>query len=641
MAQNVARLGVILGIDTAEFVKGIGSATLAISKFVEKSKTQIAVGTGAMTALIAKTTAYADQVTDLADANDMSISSVMALGSALAVSGGKAENAGKMLSSLSSKIDAVTQGVTDAEKPFTRLGISISEIASSSNEQLIKRVVQQLALMTDATTRNAIAADIFSKAGKNIVWKEVAGQLDGLVEKYKASEEGIRAMADAADMLDSIWKTLMGSIAKGVGTDLKATVEYLDKIKGSLEIVGSVFSTVFETIVVVGANVAFVIEQIAKAMDRLSLGFFASGEEVDKFWENYNKQAEIARKNLDDFTAKILAPKIDKPQSNNDEQVIKRQIQLNTQQANMLAMAKLLSVEYERQQSFQLAQLAIRNNMLGMTKDEQRVQEAVNQVLQQTSQKIDDITKRREEQVGRGANKAVIAEYDEQIRKITEMKDKYVEAATIIEQSSIAYQRTFEFGWNKAFKQYAEDAYNYGKMAEDMFGSFTNNMNQAIDEFVEKGTFSFSKFTESVIKDIIKIQLRMQMAQLVSMGIGSLFGGFSSTSVAMGGSGGGGAFTGVGGASFALAADGGMIDSPTIVGENGPELFIPQRSGTVIPNQQINNVGNSQPQQVFNGPYIANMSAIDTQSGIQFLAKNKMTIWSQYQSANRSVPAGR
>ncbi len=637
MAQNVARLGVILGIDTAEFTKGIGSATLAISKFVEASKTQIMVGVAGMSALIAKTTAYADQVTDLADANEMSISSVMALGSALSISGGKAENAGKMLSSLTNKIDAVTQGVNDAEKPFTRLGISISEIASSSNEQLLKRVVEQLAKMSDVTTRNAIAADLFSKAGKNITWSQFQQELDAGIERFKASEEGIRAMADAADSLNIIWTTLMGAIAKGVGADLKATVEYLDKIKGSLNIVGSVFSTVFETIVVLGANVYFVIEQIAKAMDRLSLGFFASKEQVKDFWDNYNKEAAIARKNLDDFQNKILAPKKEETKSKDIEIATKRQIQLNTQQANMIAMAKLLSVEYERQQSFQLAQLAIRNNMLGMTKDEQRVQEAINQVLQSTSQKIDDITKRREEAVGRGGQEKVIAEYDAQIAKITQMKDVYVRDAAIIEQSSIATQRTFEFGWNKAFNQYAEDAQNYGKLAEDMFASFTNNMNSAIDQFVEKGTFSFSKFAESVIKDLLKIEMRMQASQLLSMGIKF---GIGAISGAMGG-GGPEPLGMMGGAGFGTAADGGMINAPTLVGENGPELFIPQRSGTIIPNQQMSSYGTQQPQQVFNGPYIANMSAIDTQSGVQFLAKNKMTIWSMNQSANRSIPASR
>lgn len=232
MAQNVARLGVVLGIDTAEFTKGIGSATLAVSKFVEASKTQISIGLAGMSALIAKTTAYADNVTDLADANEMSVSSVMALGSALAVSGGKAENAGKMLSTLTGKIDDVTQGVTDAEKPFERLGISIGEIASSSNEQLLRRVVEQLAKMDDVVKRNAIAAQLFSKAGKNITWSQFQEELNTATERFKSSEEGIRAMADAADNLNIIWTTLMSAVAKGVGTDLKATVEYLDKIKG-------------------------------------------------------------------------------------------------------------------------------------------------------------------------------------------------------------------------------------------------------------------------------------------------------------------------------------------------------------------------------------------------------------------------
>jgi lambda family phage tail tape measure protein len=474
---------------------------------------------------------------------------------------------------------------------------------------------------------------LFSKAGRNIPWKTFKEELDAGIERYKDSEEGIKAMSDAANNLQVIWTTLMSEIAKGVGTDLKAVVEYLDKMKGSLSIVGTVFSTVFETIVVLGANVFFVIEQIAKSMDRLSLGFFASDKEVKAFWENYNKEAEIARKNLDDFTAKILEPKkVEATKNNNSDAPIKRQIELNSKQERMLAMAKLLSVEYERQQSFSLAQLAIRNAMVGMTKDEARVQEAINQVLQSTSQKIDDITKRREEAVGRKAGDAVIAEYDAQIAKITELSNTYVRDAAIIEQSSIQTQRTFEFGWNKAFNQFAEDAYNYGKLAEEMFSSFTGNMNSAIDEFVDKGTFSFSKFTESVIKDLLKIQLRMQASQLLSMGIKF---GIS-------------AFTGspqYADPAYAYAgyADGGnpTVGVPSIVGENGPELFIPHRSGTIIPNQQLSSFGNEQPQQVFNGPYIANMSAIDTQSGVQFLAKNKMTIWSMNQSANRSVPAGR
>jgi phage-related minor tail protein len=162
-------------------------------------------------------------------------------------------------------------------------------------------------------------------------------------------------------------------------------------------------------------------------------------------------------------------------------------------------------------------------------------------------------------------------------------------------------------------------------MAQEVFSALTSNMTEAINTFVDTGKFSFSNFAESVIKDLIKIQLRMQMMQLFSMGM-KAFGGFGGPQLLAGGS----------------FADGGEppVGVPSLVGERGPELFVPSRAGTIIPNHQLGAAlggGGT----TINGPYIASMNAIDTQSGIQFLAKNKMTIWSMNQSANRSIPAGR
>ena len=75
--------------------------------------------------------------------------------------------------------------------------------------------------------------------------------------------------------------------------------------------------------------------------------------------------------------------------------------------------------------------------------------------------------------------------------------------------------------------------------------------------------------------------------------------------------------------------------------EKGPELIIPQSAGTVIPNHALGAMGSGGTQIVYNGPYIANMQAIDTQSGIQFLSKNKQAVWSANQSAQRSLPQSR
>jgi len=324
---------------------------------------------------------------------------------------------------------------------------------------------------------------------------------------------------------------------------------------------------------------------------------------------------------------KVETPKINAGRKVDDSPEVKKF-------KEMKRVASLISEEYERQQSFSLAQLAIRNQMIGMTENERQIQESINQVLISTSEKIADITKRREEAVAKapeGKGDQIKAVYDAEIAEVQRLSQQYVEGARIIQTATIESQRTFEFGWDKAFRQFAEDAYNYGKLGEDMFRSFTGNMSSAIDQFVEKGKFSFSDFASSVIKDLIKIQLRMQAMQLFSQAkgfFGSMFAPTPDVSSMAG---------------YSLFADGGHIgsDQPAIVGENGPELFIPQRSGTVIPNQQMSGMTGEQPTVVYNGPYIANMSAIDTQSATQFLAKNKLAVWSANQSASRSLPASR
>lgn len=650
MAQNIGRLGVVLALETAEFVKGLGQATIELSKFVDKAKPAIMGATGAMTALIAKTVAYADDVSDLADANDVAISSVMALGSALAVSGGKADNAGKLLSSFTSKIDSAAQGNEGAQKSFERLGISLKDIANMTNEQLLDKVVKKLSEIADPVTRNALAMEMFSKAGKNINWKQMEEAIEANRKKYKEYEEGIRAAGDAADMVAMIFKTKLGETAKAVGEDLKTTLEYMSELSGKTSVVGEVMSKVFETIVVLGSDVVFVFKQIILAVDTLSNTSFTSLQKNIDQWKEYNAQARKSREELDAFQKKILENKKSEGVKDNpkDDPAVKRLVEMDAKNKEMLRVAKLLSDEYKRQQATQLQQLAIRGLMAGMTSDERREQEAVNQVIDSTSKKIDEITKKREDAAGRGGSAQVIAEYDAQIAKIYELQEVYIEMARNIEKYSIESERTFAFGWNKAFKQFAEDAYNYGKLAESMFNSLVGNMNSAIDEFVEKGTFSFSKFAESVIKDIIKIQLRMQAAQLFSMGINSLMGAFGGGATATGGAYGSmGGTAGLGGSmgTGLKFAEGGNppVGVPSLVGERGPELFIPSRAGTIIPNNQLSNAlqGLGGGGTTINGPYIASMNAIDTQSGVQFLAKNKMTIWSMNQSANRSIPAGR
>lgn len=176
------------------------------------------------------------------------------------------------------------------------------------------------------------------------------------------------------------------------------------------------------------------------------------------------------------------------------------------------------------------------------------------------------------------------------------------------------------------------------KRLQDMNQSVFNNMGHAIDNFVRTGKLSFKDLTRSIIQDLISIAMKAQMM--------AMFKGFNFF-------GGGGGFKDVGGMGAASNAAldqlgiphaaGGTVTPGTtyLVGENGPELFTTGTSGSITPNNMIGPQLGGQPSVVYNGPYIANMSAIDTQSGVQFLAKNKQAVWAVYQSANRSVPVTR
>lgn len=200
-------------------------------------------------------------------------------------------------------------------------------------------------------------------------------------------------------------------------------------------------------------------------------------------------------------------------------------------------------------------------------------------------------------------------------------------------------RKSFTQGWGEAVRKFSQDAENYSKLGSDLFTSAIGNMNSAIDNFVKTGKGSFKDLARSIIQDTMAMIMKFQAMQLVMMGLRALgFGGAMPTgSVTMSPitmSGGG-----IPGVNYAAA--GGDISGPTIVGENGPELFIPSRSGTVVPNAQMGQAMSGGPSVVYNGPYIANMSAIDTQSGMQFLAKNKQSVWAANQSAQRSLPVSR
>ena len=648
MAQNVARLGVVFGMDSAEFEAGLKKASRLLDDMVTKAKYASAGLAVAFTAMTAKALQYGDQISDVAKANEVAVKTVMALSEGLAQNGGSAENAGKLLSSFTAKIDDAAQGSKEAQATFARLGITLKDLAVKDMTGLFDQAIMSLGRMDDTITRNALAMTIFGKASKQVDFKGLAEGSQEARDKFAEYADAVEKAGELHDKLDAKATKTMVMFTKAFIPTLNVLMDEFNKTGGAMETFFDFTGTGFKKLVV-GINYLItylkLLPDYLKAV--LDIGFKPSDKwkvledivntELDKVKEFAEKifAVEVKTTKKIEPTGREVIPYTDTEAVNKEKRTLQN-----------IELAKQLTTEFDRQSKYQYEQLVLQGRTNILSEKERQIQEAVARVTDETSKKLTEIQNKKEQAGIMGEDPRVIKELERQKEEVMRLGKSWEDLTKKQITSQIESQNTFSYGWNKAFNQYYEDAENYSQLGARAFDTLTNSMSSAIDNFVDSGKASFSDFTKSIIKDLIKIQLKMSAMQLFKSGMGMLpvgsigFGGGGSGVSDMFASGGGLNFGAV--ASGGAMASGGPVEGNTsyLVGENGPELFMPSRSGSIIPNNKLSDMGGGQTVN-YNGPYIANMSAIDTQSATQFLAKNKQTIYAVNQSASRSIPTSR
>lgn len=176
----------------------------------------------------------------------------------------------------------------------------------------------------------------------------------------------------------------------------------------------------------------------------------------------------------------------------------------------------------------------------------------------------------------------------------------------------------------------------------------------AIDNFVKTGEFKFKEFAESALREWLAMEAKMTLTNLFSGLLGKVKEIFGAVSGAGGTGGGGilGALLGGGGSGssgggffskllksiFGFANGGNPpVNKPSLVGERGPELFVPRQAGTVIPNEMLSTL--NRPAAPINNTYITNnISALDAKSVAQIFAENRKTLLGTIQMAQKEMP---
>lgn len=172
------------------------------------------------------------------------------------------------------------------------------------------------------------------------------------------------------------------------------------------------------------------------------------------------------------------------------------------------------------------------------------------------------------------------------------------------------------------------DAQKFNKELEAGFRSAGESLSKSLASSIVKGKgllSSFKNFFDGILEMMLQKIIQTQLMDPLMNGLfGS--GGFMS--------GGGGFLSSILGPIGSLFGIPGMArggvpstNSPTLVGEKGPELFMPGTTGRVIPNNDLAGGGETVVQ--------FNINAVDSRSGTEFILEQKKQIINMINSAQR------
>lgn len=202
MANNLASLVVTLEAQTAKYQSELEKAKRQLGLFEKKSNEAVAkIAKAAGAAALAAATGFAlmakaaidtaDNLNDMSKQTGISVESLSRLGYAAQLSGADLEGVGKGLQRLSTAMADAANGLQEPARAFKQLGIEIKNADGSlrDSEQMLLQIADVFSQYEDGAGKAAIAQDLFGKSGLQ------------LIPFLNQGRKGIEALTKEADRL--------------------------------------------------------------------------------------------------------------------------------------------------------------------------------------------------------------------------------------------------------------------------------------------------------------------------------------------------------------------------------------------------------------------------------------------------------
>jgi lambda family phage tail tape measure protein len=647
----------------------------------------------AFAALGMKAINIADEIQDMADATGIGAGQLMNLKQSLIEAGGKAESFVGITSKLSVGIGQAMDGNEKFQKSFRDLGVYITDSNGKIRDSgdILQDVVGKLAGIEDPAVRSARAVELLGKEASKIDWSKVSAGRDAIKDEQIAALANYRGEIDKlANSIETKLVTAFGELATAVNKGglvegLAVAIEQMGTLVSYIPGLGKMADLVDKARMErLGARAGGgrggqggpTAEELKKFQDsqnpvKAAAGGFGGPSEqaikaaADSRQRIAQSEAEI-RKQLELSTANQVGA----IEINAKYEAVKAKAEIDNKErlsaaqktAEYVAKEKEIFAKRDNDIAKIRRELNVRIATEEMAQAEQNAREMagyyqqVDQARLQAFDQTESIRLAREELARRitleekiitlsdreaknaiellgieeerlKAIRAIAAiqnlPYEDRVKKEKEVNDEYIKGKQIIlDRQNIEFEATRNFtkGWEKALAEYTESSQNSFQTAGKLFGKITGNMEDAIVDFAKTGRFEFKSFMASILEDLLRSQVRNLIA--------SLFGLKSS-----GGTGSGGLFGGSIIPGFLAKGGSAQAGKPYVVGEKGPELFIPGASGSVVPNNMLGSGGMTN--------VVYNINAVDTTSFKQLLARDPGFIYAVTEQGRKTVPSTR
>jgi lambda family phage tail tape measure protein len=432
--------------------------------------------------------------------------------------------------------------------------------------------------------------------------------------------------------------TVVGKVLGGIGLAVRGLVTWFGKLGASLSLAKDFLLNFTKVLGAVGGGftgIGAVILGILKPLGMLiqKFGGLAAGVAtfigLDKFFDWFKQLGESNSDAQNDLKAyreelKKFQDDLNDTQGPGNALIAQQRELARAIEEVEISLQRSARAYYDQVKAVE-DELALQLQLTGQTRQQKSEAEALKRAetayLQERRRIQDAISDAERSQ--KAEEKAGITLLQKQLSDLDKSYQKHGANIKKLMTEQYTASRTFSAGWKEAFNEYVDNATNAADGARRAFQTFTQATEDLLFNFFKTGKFGFKQFLQTIIDELLRSQIRQLIAKTFTM-------------PTMGAGAGGGGRGGLLGGSIipGFLASGGPANAnkPYIVGERGPELFVPRSTGTVVPNDQLGMGGSS---------VTYNINAVDAMSFKQMIAQDPSFLYAVSEQGRRRLPGGR